>query len=353
MQPDPDKLQAFAGKMAGDMGAAMAGALVVLGDRLGIYKTMAAHGPMTSVELARATGTVERNLREWLSAQAAAQYVDYDPATQRFGLNPEQAAVFADEGGPAFMGGGFQLLSALYQDEEKVAAAFKTGKGFGWHEHCPCLFTATERFFRPGYNVSLTSAWIPALTGVEDALKAGARVADIGCGHGASTTLLAHAYPNSTFTGFDYHGPSIERARQIARDEGLDGRATFETASAKTFGGGPYDLICIFDALHDMGDPVGAARHIREQLAPGGTFMLVEPVAGDSLEENLKHPMSPMFYAASTMVCTPASQNQEVGLALGAQAGEKRLRQVAEEAGFTHVRRAAETMTNMVLELRA
>jgi len=352
MQPDPEKLQAFAGQMAGDIGAAMSGALVVLGDRLGFYKTLAGAGPMTSAELARATDTNERNVREWLAAQAAAGYVDYDPAGQRFSLNPEQAAVFADEGGPAFMAGGFQLLSAVYQDEEKVAAAFKSGQGMGWHEHCPCLFVGTERFFRPGYNANLISAWIPALDGVEAKLQAGAQVADVGCGHGASTVLLAGAFPNASFTGFDYHAPSVQRARDVAEAEGVAGRTRFEVASAKTFGGGPYDLICIFDALHDMGDPVGAARHIREQLAPGGTFMLVEPLAGDRLEDNL-NPVGRIFYAASTLICTPASQSQEVGLGLGAQAGETRLRQVAEEAGFSRVRRVAETMTNMVLELKA
>jgi SAM-dependent methyltransferase len=352
MQPDPEKLQAFAGRMAGDIGAAMSGALVVLGDRLGFYKTLAGAGAMTSAELAGATDTNERNVREWLAAQAAAGYVDYEPATQRFSLNPEQAAVFADEGGPAFMAGGFQLLSAVYQDEEKVAAAFKSGKGMGWHEHCPCLFVGTERFFRPGYNSNLISAWIPALDGVEARLKAGARVADVGCGHGASTVLMAQAFPEASFTGFDYHAPSVERARAVAASEGVGERARFEVASAKTFDGGPYDLVCIFDALHDMGDPVGAARHIREQLAPGGTFMLVEPLAGDALEDNF-NPVGRIFYAASALICTPASQSQEVGLGLGAQAGEARLRQVAEAAGFTQVRRVAETMTNMVLELRA
>jgi 2-polyprenyl-3-methyl-5-hydroxy-6-metoxy-1,4-benzoquinol methylase len=351
MDLDLDKLQAFAGQVAGDMSAAMTGALVVLGDRLGLYKALSA-GPMTSTELAAAAGVNERNVREWLAGQAAAAYVEYDAASGRFSMTPEQAAVFAHEDSPAFMMGGFELLVALYQDEEKVAAAFKTGKGMGWHEHCPCLFTGTERFFRPGYNANLVSSWIPALTDMEDKLKAGAQVADVGCGHGASTMLMAKAYPNSRFTGFDYHAPSVERARQIAREDGLSDRVSFEVASAKTFGGA-YDLICIFDALHDMGDPVGAAAHIRQRLTPGGTFMLVEPNAFDSLEDNLaQNPMSRASYAASTLICTPASQNQEVGLALGAQAGENRLRQVALDAGFTQIRRAAETMTNMVLELR-
>ncbi len=356
MDVNPEKLQAFTGKMALDIGAALSAALVVLGDRLGLYKALAKAGPSTSAELAALTGTVERNVREWLAAQAASGYVDYDAAAGRFHLNPEQAMVFADEGGPAFMAGGFELISAAFQDEAKVADAFKSGKGMGWHEHCPCLFSGTERFFRPGYNANLVSSWIPALDGVEAQLTAGISVADVGCGHGASTLLMAKAYPNSRFTGFDYHAPSIARARQLAAAEGLDGRVTFETASAKDFpkapGGADYGLVTIFDALHDMGDPVGAARHIKGRLSPGGTFMLVEPMAGDTLAENL-NPVGRIFYSASALICTPASQSQEVGLGLGAQAGEARLREVALEAGFAHVRRAAETMTNMVLELRA
>jgi SAM-dependent methyltransferase len=348
---EPSKLETFMGKMAGDMGAAMSASLVALGDRLGLYRALADAGPSTSAGLAAKAGVNERNLREWLSAQAAAGYVDYHAATSTFSLNEEQTMVFADEGSPAFMAGGFELIAAMFIDEPNVAEAFKTGRGLGWHEHCPCLFRGTERFFRPGYNANLVSAWIPALDGVEARLKAGVSVADVGCGHGASTLMMAKAYPHSRFTGFDYHAPSVERARELAREEGLDGRVTFETASAKDFPGEGYGFVTIFDALHDMGDPVGAARHIRQALAPDGVFMLVEPNAADDLSGNLNL-FGRMFYSASTMVCTPASMSQEVGLALGAQAGEARLKLVAEEAGFSHFRRASETLTNMVLELR-
>ena len=351
LAPDPDKLNAFMGKMVGDMGAAVSGALVVLGDHLGLYKALAAHGPATSVDLARATKLNERLIREWLAAQAAAEYVTYDAVSGKFSLSPEQAMVFADEDSPVFMAGGFELLSAVYKDEPKVMKAFQSGLGLGWHEHDVCLFRATERFFRPGYNANLASNWIPALDGVEAKLKAGARVADVGCGHGASTVLMAQAYPASRFTGFDYHGPSIERARQAAAEGGVGERAEFQTASAQDYPGEGFDLVCIFDALHDMGDPVGAAAHIRQSLKPDGTWLLVEPFAHDDLTDNL-NPIGRMFYGASTMVCTPASQSQEVGLALGAQAGEARLRKVTEEAGFTRFRRATETPFNLVFEVR-
>ena len=351
MAADGDKLQEFMGKMADDMGAAMSASLVVLGDRLGLYKALADAGPSTSAGLAAKAGVNERNLREWLAAQAASGYVDYDAVSSKFSLNAEQTMVFADEESPAFMAGGFDVISAMFQDEAKVAETFKTGRGMGWHEHCPCLFRGTERFFRPGYNANLVSAWIPALDGVEAKLRQGVTVADVGCGHGASTVLMAKAFPNSHFVGFDYHGPSVERARLLAAKEGVADRARFETASAKDFPGAGYGLVTIFDALHDMGDPVGAARHIKASLAPDGTFMLVEPNACDNLKDNL-NPLGRMFYSASTMICTPASMSQEVALALGAQAGEARLTQVAHEAGFTRVRRATETPFNMVLELR-
>jgi ubiquinone/menaquinone biosynthesis C-methylase UbiE len=349
--PDPDKLNAFMGKMVGDMGAAMSAALVVLGDHLGLYKALAAHGPATSLELAGATGLNERLLREWMAAQAAADYLTYDAASGRFSLSPEQALVFADEESPVFLAGGFELLSAVFKDEPKVAKAFRSGLGLGWHEHDVCLFRGTERFFRPGYNANLVANWIPALEGVEAKLKAGAKVADIGCGHGASTILMAQAYPNSRFYGFDYHEPSIARAREAAAAAGVADRVEFQTASAQDYPGEDFDLACIFDALHDMGDPVGAAAHIRRSLQPDGTWLLVEPFAHDNLADNL-NPIGRMFYSASTMVCTPASQSQDVGLALGAQAGEGRLRQVVEDAGFTHFRRATETPFNLVLEVR-
>lgn len=351
MQVDQSRLEAFQGKMLGDMGAAISAALVILGDKLGLYKAMAQSGPTTSLKLASATGTTERYVREWLAAQAASGYVEYDPAKAEFYLTPEQAMVFADEGGPAFMAGGFEVLAAMFRDEPKVAAVFKSGKGLGWHEHDVCLFRGTERFFRPGYNAHLTTEWIPALDGMESRLKAGARVADVGCGHGASTVLMAKTYPNSQFYGFDYHGPSIERAREAAKEAGVEDRVKFEVASAKDFNGGAYDMIAIFDALHDMGDPVGAARHIRESLAPDGSWLLVEPFANDELADNL-NPFGRIFYSASTMICTPASLSQEVGLGLGAQAGERRLRQVAEDAGFTHFRRATETPFNLVFDVR-
>jgi SAM-dependent methyltransferase len=347
---DMDKLNAFAGKMVVDMGAAMSAALVLLGDKLGLYKVLVAHGPATSAELAAAAKVDERHVREWLAAQAAAGYVDY--ADGRFALSPEQAMVFADEGGPAFMAGAFELMEAVFADTDKVAESFRTGRGMGWHEHHHCLFRGTERFFRPAYNANLIGNWIPALDGVEAKLKAGARVADIGCGHGASTVLMAQALPDSRFHGFDYHAASIEQARAAAAEAGVANRVQFDVAKATDFDGGPYDLVCIFDALHDMGDPIGAAAHIRTQLAPGGTFLLVEPFAHDRLEDNL-NPVGRIFYSASTMLCTPASLSQEGRMGLGAQAGEARLRDVAQKAGFNHFRRATETPFNLVFELRA
>jgi 2-polyprenyl-3-methyl-5-hydroxy-6-metoxy-1,4-benzoquinol methylase len=350
MTVDPAKLQQFLGRMVGDLGAAMSAALVVLGDRLGLYKALA-RGPASAAELAERTGLAERYLREWLAAQAAAGYVAYDGAARRFHMTPEQAAAFADEGGPAFLAGAFEIVSSVFQDEPKIAEAFRTGQGVGWHEHHPCLFRGTERFFRPGYAAHLVGQWLPALDGVVAKLEHGASVADIGCGHGASTILMAEAFPNSTFVGFDYHAPSIERARQAARDAGVHGRVWFETAGAKDYPGSRYDLVTFFDCLHDMGDPVGAAAHVRETLDPDGTWMIVEPFANDALEDNL-NPIGRMFYAASTMICTPASLSQEVGLGLGAQAGEARLRAVVTQGGFSRFRRAQETPFNLILEAR-
>jgi SAM-dependent methyltransferase len=351
MTVDPAKLNEFAGKMVGDLGAAMSAALVVIGDQLGLYKELAKGGPATSEELAQRTRTAERYVREWLAAQAASGYVGYDAASGRYVLSPEQAMVFADEGGPAFMAGAFDIVRSLFRDEPKVTAAFRSGKGVGWHEHDVCLFRATERFFRPGYAAHLVPEWIPALDGVQAKLERGARVADVGCGHGASTVVMAKAFPNSRFFGFDYHAPSIERARQMAAEEGVGERCRFEVAAAKEYPGSDYDLVAFFDCLHDMGDPVGAARHVRETLHPDGTWLIVEPFANDKLEDNL-NPVGRIFYSASTMVCTPASLSQEVALGLGAQAGEARLRKVVTEGGLSRFRRAAETPFNLILEAR-
>ena len=348
---DPAKLQQFMGKMLGDMGAAMGAALVLIGDRLGLYKAMAATGPVTSVELAKRTGTAERYVREWLAAQAAAGYAQYDAVSGRYSLSPEQAAVFAEEGGPVFLAGAYDVIAATLRDEPKITEAFRSGKGVGWHEHDVCLFRGTERFFRSGYNQHLVKEWLPALEGVVATLERGTEVADVGCGHGATTVLMAEAFPNSRFVGFDYHPPSIERAREAAAAAGVAGRCRFEVATAKEYPGRGYGLVTFFDCLHDMGDPVGAARHVRESLAADGTWMIVEPFAHDHLHENL-NPVGRIYYAASTMICTPASLSQEVGLGLGAQAGEARLKDVVAKGGFGRFRRATETPFNLVLEAR-
>jgi len=347
---DQNKLEDFVHKALGDIGSALTASLVVVGDKLGLYRAMAAAGPVTSGELAARTDTVERCVREWLAAQAAAGYVDYDAKTGRYTLPAEHAVALTDEESPACVLGGFQGMTAAMRAAPKVTEAFRTGKGVGWHEHDPELFVGVERFFRPGYNANLVSAWIPALEGVEAKLKAGARVADIGCGHGASTIILAKAYPRSTFVGFDYHAPSIEQARERAAAAGVSDRTHFEVASAKSFPG-TYDLVAFFDCLHDMGDPVGAAAHVRQALGRDGTWMLVEPRAGDEVQENL-NPVGRLFYSVSTLVCTQASLAQEVGAALGAQAGEARLRGVLTQAGFSHIRRAADTPFNLILEAR-
>lgn len=347
--PDPEKLNALMGRLVGDLGAALTGALVLLGDRLGIYKAMADGAPRTPREIAKKTKLKERYVREWLAAQAASGLVDYDAAVAKFSLNPEQAMALAEEGSPAFFAGAFQVAQSMWLDEPKIAAAFKSGKGVGWHQHSACLFKGTERFFRPGYNANLISSWIPALDGVEEKLKKGATVADVGCGHGASTILMAKAYPKSHFFGFDYHAPSIARAKAAAKEAGVDKRITFQKAAAKNFPTKNYDVVAMFDCLHDMGDPVGAAKHVKKSLAKDGTWLLVEPFAHDALEDNL-NPVGRIFYAASTMICTPASLSQEVGLGLGAQAGEKRLAEVASKAGFSRFRRATETPFNLVFE---
>ena len=348
---DPQKLDALVGRLVGDVGVSITGALVVLGDQLGLYKAMADGKPVTSQELAAKTGFKERYIREWLSGQAAADYIEYDAESDSFSLSPEQAMAFAEEDSPAFFAGAFEIVQSMWVDEPKVETAFRTGAGLGWHEHSKCLFRGTERFFRPGYNANLTTNWIPALDGVEAKLRQDATVADVGCGHGASTILMAKAYPNARFFGFDYHGASIERAREEAQKAGVGDRIVFERASAKDFPAKQYDLVAMFDCLHDMGDPVGAGRHVREALGRDGTWMIVEPFAHDSLKDNL-NPVGRIYYGASTMICTPASQSQEVGLCLGAQAGETRLRKVVLDAGFSHFRRATETPFNMVFEAR-
>jgi SAM-dependent methyltransferase len=351
MTPDDTKLQAFLGKVVGDVGAAMSAALVVLGDRLGLYRGMADGAPVTPGELAKRTDTSERYVREWLDGQAAAGYVMYDAETRRYSLPLEHAVALTDRDSPAFVPGLYQVTAAIWAAESRIAERFKTGEGLCWGEHHPCLFEGTERFFRSGYLGNLLSSWIPALDGVEAKLKAGARVADVGCGLGASTILMAKTFPQSRFWGFDSHVKSIELARQRAVEAGVADRVVFEVAKATDYPGKDYDLVAHFDCLHDMEDPVGAARHVNETLAKDGTWMIVEPFAHDSLAANL-NPVGRIYYAASTFVCTPASQSQEVGLGLGAQAGEARLRGVVTSGGFTRFRRAAETPFNIVLEAR-
>jgi SAM-dependent methyltransferase len=352
MELDQDKLNAFMGRAVVDIGATLHAGLVVLGEKLGLYKALAAaSGPLTPAELAERTETSERYVREWLNAQAAGGYVTYHADAGRYSLTPEQAFALADDTSPAYLPGAFQLVTSAVKSEPKIAEAFRTGAGFGWHEHDHGLFEGTERFFRPNYVGNLVSSWIPALTGLEEKLRRGAKVADIGCGHGASTILMARAFPKSTFVGFDYHGPSIEAARKAAERAGVADRARFEQASAKAYPGRDYDLVAFFDCLHDMGDPVGAATHVLRSLAEDGTWMIVEPFAGDRVEDNL-NPVGRVYYSASALICTPASRAQEVGLALGAQAGEPRLRDVATRGGFTRFRRAAATPFNLVFEAR-
>ncbi len=352
MPIDQAKLEKFMGQAVGEIGAAMNAALVIVGDKLGLYKAMAGAGPMTSPELAQKTGTTERYVREWLSAQAAGGFVTYDAATERFTLPDEQAFALAVEDSPVYLPGAYQVIASVLKDEPRITEAFRTGAGVGWHEHCADLYQGTERFFRPNYAANLVNSWIPALEGVEAKLKSGAKVADVGCGHGASTVLMAKAYPKSQFVGFDYHAPSIEFAWKSAEKAGLHDRVGFQVAWAKEFPGKGYDLVAFFDCLHDMGDPAGAAAHVRQTLAPGGVWMIVEPFAHDHVEQNL-NPVGRVFYSASTMVCTPASRAQEVGLALGAQAGEARMRDVVMQGGFKSFRRATQTPFNLVFEARA
>ncbi|HEY7391703.1 MAG TPA: class I SAM-dependent methyltransferase [Bryobacteraceae bacterium] len=348
---DESKLNEFMGKAISDMGAAMHAALILLGDRLGLYKAMADSQPVSSLALAERTGLHERYVREWLNANAASGYLSYDSTNGTYTLPPEQALALAVEDSPVFLPGAFQIISACYNDAPKIEDAFRTGAGVGWHEHHHDLYHGTERFFRPNYNANLISSWIPALAGVGEKLARGAKVADVGCGLGASTILMAKAFPNSTFYGFDYHAGSIEMARSAADKAGLGGRIRFEIAPAKSFPGNDYDFIAFFDCLHDMGDPAGAAAHVRQALHPEGTWMIVEPFAQDTPEAN-HNPLGRVFYSASTMLCVPASLSQEVGAALGAQAGEQRIRSVVTAGGFTRFRRATETPFNLVFEAR-
>jgi SAM-dependent methyltransferase len=347
---DESKLMAFVGKVIGDLGAMTSAPLVVIGDQLGLYRAMADGQPVTAAELAGRTGTAERYVREWLAAQAASGYVSYD-GDGRYHMEPEQAVALTDETSPACVLGGFEAFTAAVRVAPRLAEAFRTGEGVGWHEHDPGLFRGTARFFRPGYAAHLTGSWLPALDGITAKLAAGARVADVGCGLGYSTLLMAQAYPAGSFVGYDYHLESIDAARKLAAEADITSRVRFEVAGAKDFPGRDYDLITYFDCLHDMGDPVGALAHARSALTPDGVVMLVEPYATDDIAGNLNS-LGRLFYSASTLICTPASLSQDVGAALGAQAGEARLREVARQAGFSRFRRATETPFNLVLEAR-
>jgi SAM-dependent methyltransferase len=350
-QPDQKVLDQLLGKVVGDVAGAMGVFMAFIGDQAGVYRTIDEAGPSTVDELARKTGLNPKYLHEWLGANAAAGYLSYDSASERFSLSIEQALVFTREGQPDCMQGFFQAVVAQYETHAKAVKTFISGKGRPWSQQSGCCFCATDRFFRPGYAANLVDNWIPTLDGVKAKLEAGAKIADIGCGYGSSSILLAQAYPKSKVFAFDFHEPSIVEARKKAKATGVS-NVRFGVASAQDFPGKDFDFACIFDALHDMGDPVGAASHVRKALKPDGTFMLVEPLAGDSMSENL-HPIGQIYYSFSTTVCTPAPLAQDVGLGLGAQAGQKRLTSVLNQAGFTHVRRAAETPTNMVLEVKA
>ena len=348
---DPDKLMAFVFRAVDEVGGTLNTALVVMGDRLGYYRLMADGAPTTPTRLAERSGTGEPYAREWLNAQAAGGYVTYDPPSGTYTLPPEQAVAFTDEGSPAYLPGFFQLALGALRDAPRVVEAARSGDGLGWLDHNDDVFTGCERFFRPGYHANLVGSWLPSLEGVTERLANGARVADVGCGHGASTVLLAEAFPGSRIHGSDYHAGSIDVARRRAAEAGVDDRTVFETAPATGFTGGPFDLVTTFDALHDMGDPIGAARHVLDNLADDGTWMIVEPAAGDRVEDNL-NPIGRLSYGFSTLLCTPGALAQDVGLALGAQAGPARIRDVVTSAGFTRFRLAAQTPFTNVLEVR-
>src|SRR5438309_5602026 len=347
---DMNRLNAFIGQFVTDLGAAVHAAMVVIGDKLALYKALA-EGPMTSAQLSAKTKTDERYVREWLASQAAGGYVNYDGQNDRFSLSKEQAFALAMEDSPAYLPGAFELALGSLAAVPRIAESFRTGAGMGWHEHVEGVFHGCEKFFRPGYAANLVSSWIPALNDVKEKLEAGARVADVGCGKGASTLLMAKAFPNSRFFGFDYHDKSIEAARDSARRNRVADRVTFELSKAKDFPGKDYDFVAVFDCLHDMGDPIGAAAHVRNSLAKDGTWMIVEPFAHDQLKDNL-NPVGRVYYSFSTLLCTPCSRSQEVGLCLGAQAGETRIREVVTSAGFNRFRRATETPFNIVYEAR-
>jgi SAM-dependent methyltransferase len=349
--PTQEDVEAFLGKFVVDLGSAMAGANIVLGDRLGLYRALAARQSATPADIASDTGTDERYVREWLCGQAAGGYVEYDASTETFSMTPAQATCLADQQSATYIPGAFQLVASVYKDDHLVQDAFRTGAGVGWHEHHADLFEGTERFFRPGYVANLVDAWLPALDGVESKLLGGATVADVGCGHGASTLIMAEAFPRSTFVGYDYHQASIDVARKQAAAAGLGDRVRFEVAGAADYPGTGYDLVAMFDCLHDMGDPVGAARHVRQSLADDGTWLIVEPRAGDTVESNL-NPVGRVFYSASTLLCVPASRSQEVGACLGAQAGPARIGKAVRDGGFAAFRTATETPFNLVFEAR-
>ncbi|HSS97562.1 MAG TPA: class I SAM-dependent methyltransferase [Terriglobales bacterium] len=347
---DMNKLNVFIGQFVSDFGAAAHAGMVVIGEKLGLYKALAGE-QMTPAQLAAKTNTDERYVREWLSSQAAGGYVTYDAKSGKFSLSEEQAFTLANEDSPAYLPGAFELALGSLAAVPRITEAFRTGDGVGWHEHAEGVFHGCEKFFRPGYAANLVSAWIPALSDVQQKLEAGARVADVGCGQGASTILMAKAFPKSRFFGFDYHDKSIEAARASAKRNGVADRVTFEVAKAKEFPGRDYDFVAVFDCLHDMGDPIGAAAHVRQSLAKDGTWMVVEPFANDELKDNL-NPVGRIYYSFSTLLCTPCSRSQEVGLCLGAQAGEARIREVVSSAGFKRFRRATETPFNIVYEAR-
>jgi 2-polyprenyl-3-methyl-5-hydroxy-6-metoxy-1,4-benzoquinol methylase len=350
-QVNQDKLNAFLMKFVGDFGATLHASTVLIGEKLGLYKTLASSGGMTPADLSGKTHTAERYVREWLSAQAAAGYVMYDPKTGKYSMTPEQAFTLADESSPAYLPGAFYVAAAMFKDEPEITESFRTGKGVGWEKHSTDLFVGTEKFFRPAYAGNLVSSWLPALEGVVPKLKAGATVGDVGCGYGSSTVIMAKAFPKSKFIGYDLHKPSIEFARKSAQASGLSDRVTFEVARAQDYPSRNLDLVTFFDCLHDMGDPAGAAKHVKQSLKPDGTWMIVEPYANEKLEDNY-NPVGRVYFAASTMICTPASKAQEVGLALGAQASDSRLRDVVMSGGFKSFRRATETPFNRVFEAK-